>query len=81
MRVVTFFTKENCPLCDKAKVIVEELSKELNFQIQEFDIYKDDELLEKYQVMIPVIAINAQELGYGIIDKFDLKEKLLQKLD
>lgn len=77
---LSFYTKEQCPLCDKAKSILLELSKEIPFEILEYDIYKDDILLEKYQIMIPVIEMNGIELGSGMIDRVDLRKRLLENI-
>jgi glutaredoxin len=73
---VTMYSKENCSLCTKAKQVIEELSGEFPLVLNEIDIYKDDELLEKYQIMIPVIEIDGTEVEYGIIHKEVIKEYL-----
>ncbi|HLR42681.1 MAG TPA: glutaredoxin family protein [Pseudogracilibacillus sp.] len=58
MLEVTFFTKEKCLLCDEAETILETVQLLHPFQLHKVDIYEDDVLLEKYQLMIPVIEIN-----------------------
>ncbi len=77
---VTMYSKENCSLCTKAKKVIEELSEEFPLDLNEVDIYKDDELLEKYQIMIPVIEIDGNEVGYGIIHKEVIQEYLSKYL-
>ena len=77
---VTLYSKENCSLCDKGKKILEELQAELKFSIEEVDIYKDDMLLEKYQIMIPVAEVDGDMLGYGIFNKVDIRNRLLEKI-
>ncbi len=77
---VTMYSKENCSLCTKAKKVIEELSKEFPLDLNEVDIYKDDELLEKYQIMIPVIEIDGNEVEYGIIHKEVIQEYLSKYL-
>ncbi|WP_408011754.1 glutaredoxin family protein [Pseudalkalibacillus sp. A8] len=74
---VYFYTKTNCPLCDKALLILEELQEELGFTIEERDIYQNDEWLEAYGVMIPVVQVNGEDLQYGIIDGNSLRKRLL----
>ncbi|MCC3355973.1 glutaredoxin family protein [Bacillus sp. REN16] len=73
---VTMYSKENCSLCIKAKKMIEELSEDYPLDLHEVDIYKDDELLEKYQIMIPVIEIDGNEVEYGIIHKETIQEYL-----
>ncbi len=69
---LTFFTKKNCGLCNEAKEILESLRLEHEIEVTEIDIYSYDELLEKYQLMIPVIQINGQTIAYGKIHKNDI---------
>ncbi|MDX8360641.1 glutaredoxin family protein [Cytobacillus sp. IB215316] len=80
-KTVIMYTKENCPLCDKAQKILVELQAEIPFQLELTDIYKDDQLLEKYQVMIPVVEIAGEEIAYGVIHKDVIKKRLQQGLN
>lgn len=76
---IQFFSKVNCPLCDKAYKILEELKNELNLQIEVIDIYQSDDLIEKYGLMIPVIVTDGDEVDYGNISKEHLRERLHSK--
>nr|WP_026092540.1 glutaredoxin family protein [Calidifontibacillus oryziterrae] len=76
---VNFYTRTVCPLCDHAKEILEELKNEYPIEIKEIDIYEDDELLEKYQLMIPVVEIEGVQVDYGTILK-DIVREYLQNL-
>ncbi|WP_407681724.1 glutaredoxin family protein [Pseudalkalibacillus salsuginis] len=77
MLTVHFYTKANCPLCDKALLVLEELQEELGFTIEERDIYQDDEWLEAYGVIIPVVQVDGEDLQYGIIERIPLRKRLL----
>ncbi|WP_100333249.1 glutaredoxin family protein [Bacillus alkalisoli] len=74
------YSKENCSLCDKAKVIVEDLQKEYEFTFKEVDIYKDDALLELYQIRIPVLENDGEVYAEGIFHKEDIRKRLHEKL-
>ncbi|PDM39154.1 glutaredoxin [Parageobacillus yumthangensis] len=76
--VINLYSKTNCPLCDKAKQVLQELQKEFSFQINEIDIYQDDVLLEKYQLMIPVVEIDGEEVAFGIVQKDVIRKRLLE---
>jgi glutaredoxin len=76
--IINLYSKTNCPLCDKAKQVLQELQKEFTFQIREIDIYQDDALLEKYQLMIPVVEIDGEEVDFGIIQKDVIRKRLLE---
>lgn len=64
---VRFYTRTQCPLCEEAFILLKDLQKEYQFQLEEIDIYTDDELLEKYQLMIPVVELNGEIIDYGTI--------------
>ncbi|WP_407270777.1 glutaredoxin family protein [Radiobacillus sp. PE A8.2] len=63
-----FYTKKQCPLCEEAKDLLLSLQPEFTFQLEEIDIYEDDQLLEAYQLMIPVIEVDEKQVTYGNID-------------
>lgn len=65
--MIRFYTKNNCPLCEEAKVLLDTLNTN-NILIEEIDIYQSDTLLEKYQLMIPVIAYKDKEVYGNEID-------------
>ncbi|WP_096202834.1 glutaredoxin family protein [Bacillus sp. FJAT-45350] len=77
MLTVTFYSKENCCLCDEGLDIVEELQEEYPLTINVVDIYKDDALLEKYQIMIPVVEVDGEEVDFGILSKEKIRKRLL----
>ncbi|MCP1125961.1 NrdH-redoxin [Bacillus pseudomycoides] len=66
---VILYTKEECGLCQKAKQLLQELKTEYVFDLKEINIYEDEQLLEKYHLMIPVVEIEGKEVEYGIIHK------------
>ena len=76
--IINLYSKTNCPLCDKAKQVLQELQKEFSFQINEIDIYQDDVLLEKYQLMIPVVEIDWEEVAFCIVQKDVIRKRLLE---
>ncbi|HLO12855.1 MAG TPA: glutaredoxin family protein [Pseudoneobacillus sp.] len=76
---LTFYTRKKCPLCDKAKAVIEELQTEVDFQLIEKDIDESDELTEKYGLMIPVVEIDGEEVEYGYVNKFVISNRLQEK--
>lgn len=75
---VIMYSKENCTLCDQARIIVELLQDEVAFRFKEIDIYQDDNLLERYHLEIPVIKIGEIELTFQEID-YDKLKNLINK--
>lgn len=66
---LVLYTREKCPLCDTAKGILEDFSKETGMRYQEIDIYSDDQLTEEYGLMIPVLTWKSEVIQYGRIEK------------
>jgi glutaredoxin len=63
------YSRKQCSLCNKAKMILEELSLEIGSSYIEIDIDTSDELTEKYGLMIPVLELNGDIIQYGKITK------------
>ncbi len=68
MKKVVFYTKEKCLLCDEAFELLQVIQDIEPFQLEIKDIYEDDNLLEEYQLIIPVIKIDEAELFGNSID-------------
>ena len=58
---ITFYTRKNCPLCEKAKESILELKEDFDFTLEEIDINESDELTEKYGIMIPVVVVDEKK--------------------
>ncbi|GGK03479.1 hypothetical protein GCM10007063_27110 [Lentibacillus kapialis] len=78
MQHIIFYTKENCPLCDEALAMLELLQHEYSFGIEQRDIYTNDEWLERYQLLIPVIHIGTVTLDCEQIS-YEALEHALRK--
>ncbi|WP_442596155.1 glutaredoxin family protein [Neobacillus sp. D3-1R] len=76
---LTFYTRNKCPLCDKAKAVIEEIKLEMDFIYIERDIDESDELTEKYGLMIPVVEIDREEVEYGHVNKNVIRNRLHEK--
>jgi len=76
---ITLFTRNRCPLCEKAKATLLELKEEWNITLEEIDIEKSDELTERYGLMIPVVHLDGEEVGFGYINKFEISNRLHEK--
>ena len=73
---VMLYTKPDCALCDEAKRMMELAREDFPFTWTEMDIQTDDEIHEKYMLMIPVIEKDGEVLLYGNIGYVDLVEIL-----
>lgn len=76
---LVLYSREKCPLCDKAKIILNELAIEMGISYREIDIYSDDDLLERFGLMIPVLEWQGEIIQYGNIDKDSLIHQFKKK--
>jgi len=76
---ITLYTRNRCPLCEKAKVALVNLKNEWDFRLEEIDIETSDDLTERYGLMIPVVHLDGEEVGYGYINEFDISKRLQEK--
>ncbi|TDM12584.1 glutaredoxin family protein [Macrococcus lamae] len=73
---LVMYTQPNCGLCDEAKIQLEFAREEIPFSYQEVDITKDDQLLELWQIRVPVLTYNDAIIQEGIIDFVTVIEEL-----
>ncbi|WZY00529.1 glutaredoxin family protein [Bacillus sp. FSL W7-1360] len=71
-----FFTKEECPLCDEGLVPVKILAERYALELEVIDIYEQEIYLEAYQLKIPVVVLDGQELGFGRLSMPELEERM-----
>lgn len=78
---VVIYSKPGCCLCDKAKVILLKVQEKIPFTLQVIDISQNQALFEKYRYVIPVVAINGQDLFVSKISEFRVRKALLEITD
>lgn len=58
-----FYTKPDCPLCDEAKSVLQEIKKKLTYiVVEDVDITKNLNLFTKYKLRIPVLEMDGKHL-------------------
>ena len=76
VKKVLFYTKNNCLLCDEAYDLLKVIQEIEPFELDVINIYKDDALLEEYQIIIPVVKIDDEELYGDSLKMTSILEKL-----
>ncbi|MBT7919292.1 MAG: glutaredoxin family protein [Planctomycetaceae bacterium] len=66
------YSRNDCPLCDEAYEILDMYG----FSIEIIDISQDSELLDKYEMCIPVIEIDGKVRFRGKINEVLLRRLL-----
>ncbi len=77
MKVLTFYGKPGCHLCDDARAVVADAARERDFELREVDVSLDPELHRAYGERIPVVAVDGDELFQYHVDL----DRLLAALD
>ena len=75
---VTLYSKQDCPLCDEARVALERVRDRIAFDLHEVDITTEPELEARYRERIPVIAVNGAELFDYHVDERALEQRLAE---
>ena len=76
MRVVTLYGRPECHLCDDARAILLRVRDEVDFELVERDIERDDDLFRRYLERIPVVAIDGEEAFELFVDEAELRRRL-----
>ncbi|WP_096269522.1 glutaredoxin family protein [Paucisalibacillus globulus] len=80
MEKVIFYTKEICSLCDDAEALLEMFQQDYEFEIEKRDIYTNDEWLEEFQLLIPVVEVKGIQLDCEHVDFFTMEKTLKEHL-
>ena len=72
---VVLFSKDGCHLCERVLIAIQNVRKQIDFDLKIIDIAQDQVLFERYGNDIPVVTLNGKE-----IDRRELSEARLLKL-
>jgi glutaredoxin len=57
---VIVYSKQGCHLCERAIAKLNELSKMDSFEVQTFEITRNEAIFEKYSISIPVVELDGR---------------------
>ena len=77
---IILYSKPECHLCLDAKDKLQLVCDALDLTYKEIDIYSDDALLEKYQLMIPVIEVDGEIADFGKVTLSKIKKAIEMKV-
>ena len=75
---IIFYTKEICSLCDEAEALLSTFEIDYPHTLEKRDIHAKDEWLAEYQLQIPVLEINGEQMNCEEIS-YDTMEAFLKK--
>ena len=68
MKIVQYFSRPNCSLCNEGLLTMQLVKEDVEFELQIINIEEDDALHEKYMLMIPVVMCEGEVIQYGQLD-------------
>ncbi|KUP05195.1 glutaredoxin [Bacillus coahuilensis m2-6] len=76
MDKLLFYTRPGCGLCVEAKDVLLLIEEDFDLTVEEINIDEQDQLTEKYGLMIPVVEYRGEIVQFGNIDYFSLSKRL-----
>ncbi len=73
MILVELYSKDDCHLCDEAKVVLEKVQKEILFTLREYKLTPGDTNWEEYKELFPVVHVE-KKLAF----KYRVNEQMLK---
>lgn len=77
---LTFYSKPNCPLCDEARDMLDDLKRDFALAIREVNILSDPATYERYKYLIPVIELENGRIITARFTDAELRRALLETL-
>ena len=74
--VITVYSTPDCHLCAEALAELRALRVELDFELCERDITREEALHRAYFERIPVVTLDGEELFHYVVDEQILRERL-----
>jgi glutaredoxin len=74
--LIKFYTKPKCSLCDKARKLLNRLTKEYPLNVEEVNISENPTLYERYKYEIPVLLSPGLFQLQGRIEAEELRREL-----
>lgn len=77
---LNFYSKPNCPLCDDARDMLDDLQRDFTLSIAEVNILSDPAMYERYKYLIPVIELENGRIITARFTEAELRRALLETL-
>jgi thiol-disulfide isomerase/thioredoxin len=77
---VLLYKRRHCGLCDEAAIALKALASDLDLEFAERDIDGDPALRERYDAVIPVVAIDGRVVVQAPFTAEELREIVVEAL-
>lgn len=79
--MLIFYSRPNCRLCEEGMNMMRLVQQEVPFEFATVDIEQDEDLHERYMMMIPVLEKDGEMIQYGILDYETIIEAVIEQPD
>lgn len=69
-------TREDCPLCDEARIIAQHVQEEVGFALWEVDVGDEPELARRYGDQLPVLMADGEVVASLQVSEEDIRAAL-----
>jgi glutaredoxin len=76
MKRVTLYAAAGCHLCESARRVLQQVRREMPFDLEEVDIAADPELERRYRERIPVVAVDGVDVFTYFVHPDALRRRL-----
>jgi glutaredoxin len=76
VKKVQLYTRVGCHLCEVVEAELENLKKEIPFEIELLDIDRDEKLRELYNEEVPVVMLDGKKIAKYHLDVEMLRRRL-----
>ncbi|MDO8636050.1 MAG: glutaredoxin family protein [Dehalococcoidia bacterium] len=76
---LTFYSKPNCPLCDEARDMLEDVNQEFALVVTEINILRSPAIYEKYKYIIPVLELENGQVVKARFTEAELRKALIER--
>ncbi len=76
MKKVTFYTKPDCGLCERAETVLRRVFTDIPFEWVTVDITQDEASFKRYVIDIPVVLIDGIEHARHAVDEHTFRQAL-----
>lgn len=73
---INFYSRPNCLLCEEGLITLKLVQEDMDFELEVINIEENEQLHEKYMLMIPVVEKDNEIIQYGNLDYVNLYEAL-----
>lgn len=74
--LLTVYVRQGCHLCDEMIALLRDFQKDYNFTFEAIDVDSDEELYQRFNVLVPALLMGDREICHHFFDLSALQQAL-----